>query len=105
MEGEGVGPVEMTSQEILMSNEVEEYSEAMKLDADKELRDSMGKTTIAFVDIENMGTTGRVVMFLGIVGVFAGIFRWLYVQLSEGQEDVNETRKEMLRQRKARKQQ
>ena len=29
-EGEGTGPVEMSSQEILMSNEVEEHSDELK---------------------------------------------------------------------------
>ena len=37
-EDEGKGPVEMTSQEILMSNEVEEYSDELKREQDSELR-------------------------------------------------------------------
>ncbi len=104
-DGEGLGPVEMTSQEILMSNEVEEYSEAMKLDADKEMRDSMGKTSLAFLDLDTIGTTGSVAIFLGIVVIFAAIFRWFYVQLFTPVEDINETRKEMIRMRKMKKQQ
>lgn len=34
IEGEGSGPVDMTSQEILMSNEVEEYSDDLKRESD-----------------------------------------------------------------------
>lgn len=33
-EGEGTGPVEMTSQEILMSNEVEDYSDDLKRESE-----------------------------------------------------------------------
>jgi len=54
VEGEGTGPVDMSPQEILMSNEVEEYSDEMKRETDAEIRQSMGKTSIAFFDIENM---------------------------------------------------
>ena len=54
VEGEGTGPVDMTPQEILMSNEVEDYSEEMKRETDEEIRQAMGKTQIAFWDFENM---------------------------------------------------
>ena len=53
-EGEGSQPVEMTQQEILMSNEVEDVSEDLQRESTQEARASMGKTTIAFFDIENM---------------------------------------------------
>jgi len=43
-EGEGAGPVDMTQEEILMSNEVEEYSDEMKREQDEDIRQSMGKT-------------------------------------------------------------
>ena len=33
-EGEGTGPVDMTSTEILMSNEVEEYSDDLKRESE-----------------------------------------------------------------------
>lgn len=53
-EGEGTGPVEMSQQEILMSNEMEDYSDELKREQDLEARKSIGKTQIAFFDIENM---------------------------------------------------
>ena len=53
-EGEGTGPVEMSQQEILMSNEMEDYSDELKREQDLEAKKSIGKTQIAFFDIENM---------------------------------------------------
>ena len=86
-----------------MSNEMEDISEALQVDASKDLRDSMGKTSIAFFDIDQMGAQGSIIVFVAILAIFAGIFRWLYVQISTPEEDINETRKEMLRMRKEKK--
>ena len=36
--GEGEGPVDMTPEEVLMTNEVEEYSDELKRQSDEELR-------------------------------------------------------------------
>ena len=44
VEGEGTGPVDMTSQEIMMSNEVEEYSDDLKRESEQDMRQSLGKT-------------------------------------------------------------
>ena len=43
-EGDGTGPVDMTSQEIMMSNEVEEYSDDLKRESEQDMRQSLGKT-------------------------------------------------------------
>ena len=43
-EGEGTGPVDMTSEEIMMSNEVEEYSDDLKRESEQDMRQSLGKT-------------------------------------------------------------
>lgn len=40
----GRGPVEMTPEEILISSEVEDYSDAMKNEMEEEMRGEMGKT-------------------------------------------------------------
>ena len=103
MEGEGSGPVDMTSQEILMSNEVEEYSDDLKRESDQEARNAMGKTQIAFINIENMGTGARIFCFVAIFGVFGAILKFFHKELFEQQPDVNEQRKEALRQRREKK--
>ena len=82
MDGEGSGPVDMTSQEILMSNEVEEYSDELKREQDMDLKNSMGKTTIFFVDIENMSALTKFGLFITIVALFGGIGFYLYRELA-----------------------
>ena len=84
MEGEGTGPVDMTSQEIMMSNEVEEYSDELKRESDLELRDSLGKTTIAFVNIENMSGVTKGLLVTLIVAAFGGIAYYFYKELYLG---------------------
>ena len=103
MEGEGTGPVEMTQQEILMSNEVEDLSDELKRESDEDLRGSIGKTSIAFIDIENMGGLANAFILLTILSLFGGIGYYLYSELKEGEVDINEQRKEELRRRKEKK--
>ena len=96
VEGEGTGPVDMTPQEILMSNEVEEYSDEMKRETDAEIRQSMGKTSIAFFDIENMSASTKALYMLGLVG-FIALIAWLgYKELIDKEPDFNTVRREMI---------
>ena len=41
----------------MMSNDVEELSEDMKREHELDFRKSVGKTTLAFIDLENMSPT------------------------------------------------
>jgi len=41
----------------MMSNDVEELSEDMKRENELDFRKSVGKTTLAFIDLENMSPT------------------------------------------------
>ena len=93
-EGEGTGPVEMTSQEILMSNEVEDYSDDLKRESEQDLRQSLGKTQVAFIDIENMGTGARIICFVAIFAGFAAILKFFHKELADKGPDLNEQRKE-----------
>ena len=100
VEGEGTGPVDMTPQEILMSNEVEEYSDEMKRETDAEIRQSLGKTSIAFFDIENMSAATKALHMLGFFGVI-GLLVWLgYRELIDKEPDFNAIRREMVNQKK-----
>ena len=99
-EGEGEGPVEMSSQEILMSNEVEEYSDELKREQDDELRGSVGKTTVAFFNIEDMGPASKAIVLVIILTLFGLIGRFFHSELYEQERDVNVQRKEALRARK-----
>lgn len=90
MEGEGEGPVDMTSQEIMMSNEVEEYSDDLKRESDSATRAGLGKTQVAFIDIENMSTGARVFFFVAILGIFLAILKFFHGELVDKSVDVND---------------
>lgn len=98
--GEGSEPVQMTNEEAIMSNEVEDYSDDLKRESEMEARSSMGKTQVAFFDIENMSTGTRVFFFVAIFSIFGAILKYFHRELVDKEPDVNEVRKEMLRQRK-----
>ena len=96
VEGEGTGPVDMTPQEILMSNEVEDYSEEMKRENDEEMRQAMGKTQIAFWDFENMSGTTQVLYMIGFFGLIALVAFLVWKNLLEPEPDFNAIRREMI---------
>lgn len=101
--GEGTGPVEMTQQEVLMSNQVEDLSDELKRESEEDLRGSLGKTSIAFIDIENMGFFANFFVVITVLSLFAGIGYYFYNELVLGDVDINEQRKEQLRTRKEKK--
>jgi hypothetical protein len=90
----------MTNEEAMMSNEVEDYSDDLKRETELEARSTLGKTQVAFFDIENMSTTARVFFFVVIFAIFAAILKYFHGELVEKELDVNDVRKEKLRQRK-----
>ena len=96
VEGEGTGPVDMTSQEILMSNEVEDYSEEMKRETDEEMRQAIGKTQIAFWDFENMSVATQVLYMIGFFGLLALVAFLVWKNLLEPEPDFNAVRREMI---------
>ena len=103
IEGEGTGPVDMSPQEILMSNEVEEYSDEMKRETDAEIRQSMGKTSIAFFDIENMTPATKVLYMLGFFGLMGLVAFLGYKEMIEKEPDFNTVRREMVNMKKEQK--
>ena len=64
-----------------MSNEVEEYSDELKREQDDELRGSMGKTSIAFFDIENMGAGSKAIVMLIVLAAFGVIAKFFHKEL------------------------
>jgi hypothetical protein len=96
VEGEGTGPVDMSPQEILMSNEVEEYSDEMKRETDAETRASMGKTSVAFFDIENMSGAAQAFYMIAFFGLLGGVAYLGYKELVEKEPDFNAVRREMV---------
>ena len=64
-----------------MSNDVEEYSDELKRESEVELRSTMGKISIAFIDIENM-SMAKVTLFAIVMATFAFIGGYFYKNLS-----------------------
>jgi hypothetical protein len=86
-----------------MSNEVEDYSDELKREQDDELKTSLGKTSIAFFDIENMSGSARLVILVIILAAFAAIGRFFFKELFDQEPDTNLVRKELLKMRKEKK--
>jgi len=96
VEGEGTGPVDMTPQEILMSNEVEEYSDEMKRETDADARASMGKTSIAFMDLENMSGAAQAFYMVAFFGLLGGVGYLGFKELVDKEPEFNAVRREMV---------
>jgi hypothetical protein len=71
-------PVEMSPQESMMSNDVEELSEDMRRETEVENRKSLGKTTLAFIDLEHMSATTQAFFVALAVAIFAGLGVFFY---------------------------
>lgn len=71
-------PVEMSPQESMMSNDVEELSEDMRRETEAENRKALGKTTLAFIDLENMSATTQGLFVLLAVVLFSGLGVFFY---------------------------
>ena len=63
----------------------------------------MGKTTIAFFNIEDMGPLAKCLTMLIIMGLFGAVGKFFHANLWEKEPDLNEQRKEALRLRKEKK--
>ena len=70
-------PVDMTAEEAMMSNDVEELSEDMKRESDIESRKAMGKTSLAFIDLENMNN-GTQLAFICLAAAFFSAIAWYF---------------------------
>ena len=79
-----------------MSNEVEEYSDEMKRESDLELKASMGKTQLAFVDLTTMSPTTRIICLV-IAIVFFGLVGYIfYKQLFAKDPNPDKIRKDKI---------
>ena len=70
--------MDMTAEESIMSNDVEELSDDMRRENDMEARKSMGKTTLAFIDLENMSATMKTAFLLLATILFGGLGYFFY---------------------------
>lgn len=68
----------MSAQESMMSNDVEELSDDMRRENDLEVKKAVGKTSLAFVDLQNMSTTTQAIFVLIAVLIFTGLGIFFY---------------------------
>lgn len=62
----------------MMSNDVEELSEDMRRETEVENRKSLGKTTLAFIDLENMPASTQAFFVILAVVIFTGLGVFFY---------------------------
>lgn len=100
-EPEASRPVEMSPEESIMSNDVEELSEDMRRETESETRKAMGKTTLAFIDLENMSATVKTACILFASILFGGIGYFFYLGLFAKEDDPIRAKREKLNARRA----
>lgn len=94
--------IRLTPQEQRMTAEVEELSDEMRRDAEDEMRQSMGKTTVAFFNLENMSLWQEIAYLVFILGFFAVLAGVFYKLLFVPEEDpIKKKRQELAAKRKA----
>ena len=89
-----------------MTNDVEELSEDMRRETDEEIRASLGKTTLAFMDLENMSSTAKIACLVAATLFFSSVAYFFYIMLFVKEVDtLKEKRDKLLAKRAAKKQQ
>ena len=79
---------------------MEEYGDELKREQDDELRQSIGKTQVAFMNIDGMSAPVQAMVVMTILAAFAGILYFFYNELAVPKQDINDARKEEIRMRK-----
>jgi len=97
--------VEMTPEEQMMSSEVEELSEEMRRETDIENRKSLGKTTLAFINLEDMSASVALVFVALAVVLFSSLGFFFYKNLFEPKEEPGKARRREIQERRAKKSQ
>ncbi len=87
----------MTSAESITSTQVEELSEDLKRENDEEIRQSMGKTSLAFIDLQQVSTAGRVGTLVAAFLLFYLILWYFYWTLFLKETDPFQLKRENLR--------
>ena len=98
------GPVQMTPEEILMSNEMEDYSDELKREQDLQMRESMGKTQVAFFDISSMGPISKTIYFVLIMAGFGAVLYKFKQELVPDTVDEQTARRQKILERRNKKQ-
>lgn len=95
----------MSPEEQMMSSEVEELSEDMKRESDAEARKTVGKTSLAFIDLETMTPAMQAGFLVFAIVLFGGLGFFFYNALFVEKEDFNKKKRAEYEARRAKKQQ
>jgi hypothetical protein len=71
----------MSPEEQMMSSEVEELSEDMRRETDLENRKSLGKTTLAFINLEDMSASVAIFFVTLAAVMFSSLGFFFYKNL------------------------
>lgn len=64
-----------------MTNDVEELSEDMRRENEEEVRAGLGKTQLAFLDLENMSSTAKIASIIAATIFFSSVGFFFYQTL------------------------
>jgi len=93
----------MSPEEQMMSSEVEELSEDMRRETDLENRKSLGKTTLAFINLEDMSAGVAILCVSLAVVMFSSLGFFFYKNLFEAKEEPGKARRRQVEERRAKK--
>lgn len=92
-------PVSLSEKEVLLTFELEETTERMKLDSANKLEKDTSSTTIAGFDFASMGRMTSVVYILIVASLLAAVIAVLFKAV-QPEPDFNKKRREKLESRK-----
>ena len=92
--------LELTSAESMMSSEVEELSEDLKRENDDEIRQSRGKTSVAFIDLQQVSTAGRLATLVAAFLLLFFIGSYFYKMLFVKEADPFKLKRESLKKKR-----
>jgi len=93
--------ISLTQEEKMMANEIEDISEDLHAEQVSSNKAGAGKTSIAFMDPNEMGLAGRLLYVLFFVAFFAGVGFFFYSHLFPDNSDPQKLRRQALNEKRA----
>ena len=80
-----------------MTNDVEELSEDMRRESEEEVRAGLGKTQLAFMDLENMSNNAKIACILAATLFFGSVAYFFYQTLFVQEVDPLRVKKQEMK--------
>lgn len=81
----------------MMTNDVEELSEDMRRESDEEMRSGLGKTQLAFMDLETMSTNAKIACIIAATLFFSSVGYFFYQTLFVKEVDPLRVKKQEMK--------